>query len=589
MSARIGFTVSALFVITEALAWFYAMFVFSSVYERGVLRDLASRLDASTVAVRPRDAREGTGDPADAGARPRATSTPAATVAGLDAIAGGRAAEVARTAAETATAGPQWYVVLAAALGAFALTRFIRTAHLGVLGTALGIIVSIAALSLVWRVVLVGDIRFWDYAAVARFFEDPNSANFAPIDVVAFTLNPDPAVADARSQGLSLIGVGALWIRFLLAGRSPLQFETVLRSFSATFPVVLVTTLAGSAWRIPGGGVAVAYFASAVLLLALSNAQRATDRGAAAHLAAADGLLGRARALLGNPWVFAGAATLALMASTALALVFLGSLGAGSAVLILGGYVGRVVEFVLLILVTPIYWLMTLVSGWLGLGVVDLSFLSRALDNARPEIPPDQLARRGSLPWVRDAFRLASFALLAYIVYRAGRWMFTRLESRRADNAEGDRSAISSPGGFGRLFRAAFSGPGRNPNDDGRWLRRQPAYWLYGRMVQGAVDRRFAPRKGETPLEFASASMAALAAPVFAPIAAQFDRARYGEHFATEEELRPLAVALREWEEANPITEEIRLRPGRDEEAPTIELEPSTEVPQAPADIVGPI
>ncbi len=560
MSTRLRLTVDALYVLTEALAWYYAMYVASSIYERGVLRDLAFRIDVASVPG-----------------------------SGLDAIAGARAAEVALAAAETATAGPQWYVILPAALGAFALTRFIRSAHLGVLGPAFGIVVSVAALSIAWRVVLVGDVRFWDYSALARFFEDSNSSSFLPIDIFAFTARPDASVADPRSQGLSLIGVGALWIRFLFAGRSPLQFETVLRSFSATFPVVLLTTLAGSAGRIPGGGIAIVYFTAAVLLLALANARRATDRGAIARLDDADGLYGRARTVLRSPWTFAAAATLALLVTTSVALLLLGSLGAGSAVLILGGYVGKVIEFVLVVLITPVYWIITAISSWLGLGVVDLSFMSRALDNARPDIPPDVAAQRGTFFWVRDALRLLGFALLAYLIYRAGRWMFARLEGRRSENAEGDRSSVASAAGFGGLLRAAFSGRGRTAEDDGRWLRRQPAYWLYGRMVQSAVDRRFAPRPGETPLEFATASTAALDASIFLPIAAQFDRARYGEHFASEVELRPLAMALREWEAANPVTDEVRQRPGRDEEIPQVEVEPTANVPEAPADIVGPI
>jgi hypothetical protein len=560
VSLRLRLAVEALFIFTESLAWYQAMHVFSSIYERGVLRDLAFRLDVAGL--------------------------PGGSV---DAIAGARAADVARAAAETATAGPQWYVVLPVAFAAFALTRFLRSAHIGRAGTILGLLVSIAALSLAWRVVLVGDLRFWDFAAVARFFESSNSSGFMPIDVVEFTSRPEAGVADSRASGLALVGVLALWVRFLYAGRSPLQFEGVLRSFSGTFPVVLVSTLAGSASGVSGGGIALLYFTSAVLALALANARRATDKGAASRLTEAEGLFGRARAVLASPWAFAAVATVAVVLATAGTLLILGSVNAGSAALAVGGLVGSVIEFVLVIFVTPLYWIASSIGAWLGLGQVDLSFMSRALDNARPEIDESQAGDGGRFFWVGDALRLAAFALLAYAIYKAGQYMFRRLESRRSENAEGDRSAGASRGGFGGLLRAAFPGRGRAPEGDDRWLRRHPAYWLYGRMVRNAVDRRFAPRAGETPLEFANVSAGVLGAPVFEGIAAEFDRARYGAHFAPEESLRPLADALRAWEAANPITDEIRLRPGRDEEAPEIELGPPTELPETPPEMMPPV
>jgi hypothetical protein len=560
VSLRLRLAVEGLFVFTEALAWFFAMYVFSSIYERGVLRDLAFRLDVATLPG-----------------------------GGVDAIAGARAAEVARVAAETATAGPQWYVVLPVAFGAFALTRFLRGARIGRVGTLLGLLVSIAALSLAWRVVLVGDVRFWDFAAIARFFESSNSSAFMPIDVLAFTTNPDTGVADSRASGLALVGVLALWLRFLYAGRSPLQFEGVLRSFSGTFPVVLLSTLAGSASDVPGGGIALLYFTSAVLALALANARRATDKGAASRLTEAEGLIGRARAVLASPWAFAAAATVAVVLATAGTLVILGSVNAGAAALAVGGLVGQVFEFVLVILVTPLYWIASAIGGWLGLGQVDLSFMSRALDGAQPKIADDQVREGGRFFWVRDAMRLVAFAVLAYVIYKLGQYMFRRLEARRSENAEGDRSAVASRGGFGHLLRSAFPGRGSAREGDDRWLRRHPAYWLYGRMVRNAVDRRFAPRAGETPLEFAAVSAGILSAPVFEGIAAEFDRARYGAHFAPQEELRPLAEALRAWEAANPITDEIRMRPGRDEEAPEIDVGPPPELPETPPELMPPV
>lgn len=47
MSLRLRLATEGLFVLTEALAWFFAMRVLASVYERGVLRDLAFRIDVA--------------------------------------------------------------------------------------------------------------------------------------------------------------------------------------------------------------------------------------------------------------------------------------------------------------------------------------------------------------------------------------------------------------------------------------------------------------------------------------------------------------------------------------------------------------
>jgi hypothetical protein len=560
MSRRLRLSVEGLFVFTEALAWYYVMYVFSSIYERGVLRDLAFRIDVA--------------------------SAPGAE---LDAIAGSRAAEIAREAAQAATAGPQWYTVFALAFGAFTLTSFLRGARIGRAGTVLGLLVSMAALSLAWRVVLVGDARFWDFAAVARFFEPSDSSVFLPIDVTVFAARPDVTVADNRASGLGFVGVLALWMRFLYAGRSPLRFESVLRSFSGTFPAVLIATFAGSAAEVPGGGIALLYFTSAVLTLALANARRATDRGAASRLAAGEGRGARVRAVLASPWAFAAVATVALVAATAGTLVLLDALNVGAAVLVVGSLAGRVFEFVLVLLITPIYWVITAVSGWLGLGQVDLSFMSQALDSAQPNVDGARERGSGRFFWIGDALRLLVFAVLCYGVYKLAQYLFRRIEARRPENAEGDRSAVASSGGLGHLLRAAFSGRGRASEGDDRWLQRHPAYWLYGRMVRDAVERRFAPRPGETPLEFATASTGALDAPLFGAIAAEFDRARYGAHFADEEALRPLAEALRAWEAANPITAEIRMRPGRDEEAPEVELGPPPEMPEPPPELMPPV
>ncbi|MCC6238665.1 MAG: DUF4129 domain-containing protein [Dehalococcoidia bacterium] len=431
-------------------------------------------------------------------------------------------------------------------------------------------------------------MAFWNASELADYFESA-SQGFQPIDVVAFTEDPNPGLADPRAAGFGLVVSTAVWIRFLAIGRSPVRWESALRSFSLGFPVVLAATFVGSMNRVPGGAAALAYFTLALLTLAIANAGRAVEQGTRSGVGSRAGLMKSPLAAIRSPWAFASAAAILILFATGATLVAFTSFGAGTAILLVGDLVARVVQSIALLVITPIYWLIQFAADWMNLRLMDLSFMTRALNEARPDVMPSTQHPDGRLFWVGDAFRLAGFALLAYLVYRGARYMFSKLESRRADNAEGDRSTVTSAGGFGALLREAFAGRPHRERDDGGWMRRQPAYWLYGRMVHGAVERRFAPRAGETPLEFAAASQLALDAPVFTSIAREFDRARYGAHYPSEDELRPLAAALRDWETAHPVTDEIRMKPGRDEEAPQIEIERTPDVPEPPPELMPPV
>src|SRR5690606_4038 len=93
-----------------------------------------------------------------------------------------------------------------------------------------------------------------------------------------------------------------------------------------------------------------------------------------------------------------------------------------------------------------------------------------------------------------------------------------------------------------------------------------------------AEDRGFMRRAGETPLEFATAAARRLGAPILAPIAEEFDRARYGRHYTPDAQLVPLAQALTAWEQDLPITDQLRREMSRDI-APEIRQEPDIERP----------
>jgi hypothetical protein len=274
--------------------------------------------------------------------------------------------------------------------------------------------------------------------------------------------------------------------------------------------------------------------------------------------------------------------TLGALAAVALVFSLLAALNAGAVLGLIGDGVLRVISFVLIIVLTPIFWVVERLLGGL-LGAADFSFLERALDNARA-IDPNTEREPGQweLPtWIREGLRILALGLAV-----GGVWFLARLIFRRLDRGDeegyAEQRESASGLGLGGLLRQILPSSAPREAFDGRWLERHAVYRLYARVVGDATERQFAPRAGETPLEFAAVANRVLEAPPFVPIAAEFDRARYGGHFPSAEELEPLTSALMAWEAGSPVTDEIRARPPRGEEAPEIRTDPDVEAPDTP-------
>jgi hypothetical protein len=529
-----------LFVLTEATAWYAVLRAFSSLLERSSLSDLAANIERLIEQAQFTDITSAT-----------------------------EAARIARAASEQAVAGPAYWVVLVAAFGAYALSRGVTRARIGGVGTLLGLLITFLALNALFHIVLAGDLRVWDSEGLARFLDRPDSPLRAPPDPVAFVANPDLDVIEGRSYTLLVAGLTLMWVRFLLAGRGVPRFERALRSFSMSFPAVLAAVFVASVASIGIGVAAVSYFVFGVFSLSIANAARTTDPS--------DSLARRA------PWAVSVTVTLAALAAIAALLSLLAALNVGELFALVGGGVMRVVAFVLVLVLTPVFWVVERILGSI-IGVTDFSFLQRALENAQV-LDPEAEREEGqfSFPgWIRDLLRLLGFGIAAAIIYFLGRLIFRRTERAEEGDYIEERS-VSSGVGLGGLLGNLIPGrAGRAPGDDG-WAERHAAYRLYRRAVWDSTERQFAPRAGETPIEFAAAASHALDAPPLVPIAEEFDRARYGRHFASTEDLAPLEASLAAWETGSPITDEIRSRPARGEEAPEIRIEPEVEAPDTPA------
>lgn len=541
MTARLRVGAELLFVLTEGIAWYTVLRAFSSMLERSALSDLATNIERI----------------ADQAQFPDLTSV-------------ADAARIAREAADQVVAGPALWAVLAAAFGAYGVSRWITRAHLGGIGVLVGLLVTFLALNVLFHLVLAGDLRVWDTEGLARFIERPDSPLRGPVDPIAFVANPDPVAAEGRSYTLLVGGLVLMWVRFLWAGRSTFRFEKALRSFSLSFPAVLAAAFAASVAGIGVGIAAVSYFVLGVFSLSMANAARTTDPG--------DSLARRA------PWAVSVAVTLGALVVVAALLSLLAALNAGALFAFVGGAVMRVVSFLLVLVLTPIFWV---VEGILGgiMGQADFSFLERALRNAQV-LDPDAEREPGQFGfpgWIRDLLRLVGFVIAAAIAYALARLIFRRGASDEEGDYAEERS-VASGGGLGGLLRNLVpSGRRGSTEGDSDWAERHAVYRLYRRAVWDSTERQFAPRAGETPLEFARSASRALDAPPFVPIAEHFDRARYGRHFAPPEELAPLESELVAWETGSPITEEIRQGPARGEEAPEIRIEPEVEAPDTPA------
>jgi len=507
--------VDQLYVIAEAIPWFMVIALIASWGERDFLTQVADRIAT------------------EVGRSPQSVSVQQ---------------EVAR-AADTVITGPPVLVVLVTALAAFGLMRAFTKARLsGPLGAAAMLLLSLAVLNIMMHVTLARSLLFWEMGGLERFLADPASYFPKELDVIAFVQRPTIGVPHGAAATTSVIGLIVLWARFLVAGRSAVSFERVTRSFTIGFIVVLIAAIAAEIGEMGHiAGYAVPYFVMGVLTLAV------------AHSARPQGVMEGTRR--NAPWMVSVLGTIGALSVTALMLGLLALFDVGSAFQLVADAIFRLFGLVLIIVITPIFWLMESLVRLLG--------ISPGRELIAPVAIPTPAPPEQATGVEEERFRLAEMLLLlakvvALTLLTYGAFVGIRMLLGRR-RGEGDEEfieirTVDAPStGLSALLRNIV--PRRRGGGAGaEWMRRHEAYRLFGRAVRSADERGLSLRPGETPLEFAGVGARMLDARMFPAIAEQFDRARYGRHYPEHETLAPLERELAEWEAAHPATEELRER-----------------------------
>ena len=523
MTGRFQSATQYLFILTEAVGWFI------------VIRVLATTIDHGALTRLLREIESGVGGPAD---DPRVLA----------------AAAVLREAVGAVTSGPSVLVIVFAAFAAFFLSRVITQLRLPrSLAAMLGILASVVMLNVVLHAALAGDLLFWDSGGLSSFLDDPEAQFAARGDAAAFVTDPEPGAVRGASLGLIVFGLFALWARFLLVGRGTVHFERSMRSFSVGFPIVMLAALASRVTGVSAGMFALPYFVLGMLTLAVANVERSAGE---------DGQLPRPA-----PWAIAALVSMGLLAMVAALFGLVAVLEVEQVLAPIGSVVMRFVTWALIIAVTPVVWVIEAVLTRL-FSNANFDALSQLIADPAPTEGLEDRDRSFRWPgWLTSGIRLALVTLLGYAVYRVARFLFFGRPGREQERGYAEeRGTTATSAGLGSLLRNLVPGRRRRP-DMPQWLARAAAYRLFARAVNAAEDRGFPRRPGETPLEFSTVAARALdASAVFPGIAAEFDRARYGRHYATAEALGPLDRALGEWERMHPVTEELRKAVARDKD-----------------------
>jgi hypothetical protein len=351
------------------------------------------------------------------------------------------------------------------------------------------------------------------------------------------------------------------------------SFGRALRSFTIGFPLVMIAVVGGLATSASAGIYALPYFVLAMLTLAVANAARTVevDRGLSSSA----------------PWITSALATLGVLTVVANLFGLIALLEVEQVITPLGEVVGRVVGWILLIIVTPVFWLAQTIMDFFNInpGVFEETEAAASLlEDIAEELEEEEDPARWP-DWLIDGFRLAVFFTISYALYWIGRVLFAKRkdEDDGGDDANEEEHGVVEGGGIGGLLRGIF--PGRRVERVPPWLSRHAIYQLYARIVGAAEERGFRRRLGETPLEFARAATTPLDAELFNEIASEFDRARYGRHFREDEDVRRLGRALSEWESAHPATLKLRQTVARDlseDEPPSSPLDPPEQSPDMP-------
>ena len=511
---------TALFIVMESLAWWIGLRAVASGVTRDGYASMAERIERAGTAI---------GDP----------------------VRVQRAIEITRDVAAHGMGGPSFLIVLAAAAGAFLLVRWIVDQKLPLsVAAGIGIAASLVAFQLLVRLSLAGDFRIWEAVPVLRASVNGGQADQA--DLAAFVASPNGSLPVRGALTMSAGVLALVWLRFLIAGRSAMSYERVLRSFGVGFVILLALT----AWTAIGESVDVfswvpVYFVVGVAALAVAQAARARPT---------EDETGRL-----EPWVSSLGITLGGIALIALVFTFLTFLDGGRIMQpVIAGVVWVIGKIAWAVLYPFAVVMQAIVSFVLGGRTLHLDQFS--MDAFEMPKPPVNGKTTDSLipSWLSFGVRALAIIAVGYGLYRIGLVVFAaRHRTREVDDETRLRSHTSEdvPSSlFGGLFR-------RRRGDDamaGDWLRRHAVYELFARVVRSARERGIERTLGSTPLEFAQDAGVRLDAPSFEPIGRAFDQARYGRHFPERAELDVLERDLGEWERthveraASPPSEERR-------------------------------
>ena len=504
----------AVFIVTEGIAWFLAIAVVTSMLERAFLEDLATSLRLAI----------GAGEVSSVAAAQE-------MLAVFEERPGGNA-------------GPPLPVILLTATGGFLLTRAVRRLDLGPgLGSVVLLLSTVLAVNLLLHLA-VGSLTIWDAGELIARLEDP--AARAPGAMEAFVARGDADGLHAGALGFAAAGLAVTWGRFLFAGRTPVNLERMTRSFTASFAVVLGAIFVAQVGDVAVSGLwAIPQFAVGLLGLSIANHERAVPAGEGGRRA--------------SPWMTSVGSTLGMLLAAAGVLALLAYLRFGVVLSAAGDVLLVVVEFALYLVITPLYWILERIILLL-IGSEGLDRLPRIIDPLNTEELVNGEDRGAGLPipdWFGDSVAFLAGVLVVYLLYRVGRGLIGRRPDA-TEEFEEVRSTTSGGAGIGRLL-GDLARLRRRPNREG-WFGRHASYRLFGRALRASYDRGLSMLPAETPSEFGGAAITHLAAQPVADAARLFDRARYGRHFPTAEEIRVVDAALDRWEELHPATEELRER-----------------------------
>jgi hypothetical protein len=254
--------------------------------------------------------------------------------------------------------------------------------------------------------------------------------------------------------------------------------------------------------------------------------------------------------------------TLGLLVLSGVVLGALAYLNVGAVLGVIGSGILAVVEVILVIVITPVYWVMDRIFTWLFNGRTINEMFPTIPSPGLEDVPQDAEEAEAILQvpsFVVNSLKFFAVAGSVYLMYLVGRLLVGR---RRPppDPIEETRGTSTGGAGIGRLL-ADLVRFRRSPDPDA-WMSRHGAYQLYERALNDAADRGLRPRAAETPAEFGRAARFHLDGTPFPRIAAFFEQVRFGRHFPPPDDLKDSMRELQEWEQAVPATEELRSRVG---------------------------